>query len=369
VRYVAQSLFAESAFVDDVHQVCQQLCLRNAALLDAYFDQCVQTQPRSIAPLVAFAMQVQNTHPHLFEQIYQRIKVQPTPQNWTDFVARLAICAPLLVQEEDFWQRAHVFQEVIRLWPADQRSSAAIEQIMALARSMFPNQEAMSRMLEVWQQVHANDTTDLVHLLTDEQQREDAAFATDLLLDLFLKAGDLTLLAQLEPRVLNTRWRQAVQMITVLRDFFYATGYIPATEPTSETFQALVQHFDAFHNPEGADMYVVAALQLRTWINQHWLTPLSWTGEVLVKHGRLDAARQLAAKYERLQLGRERLSVEAYIQQSAKDIPVCGVPLNRDYQVIAVRILGTGSAPSDVALLLGPEPTSVSLATSALKYS
>jgi hypothetical protein len=217
---------------------------------------------------------------------------------------------------------------------------------------LFPGDDTVAKAMTTWQQATGGDSTAIDRFLAAPQQGSTISGGPDLLLNLLLDSGNIGLLAQVKQPVLsNARWHLATSMVAQIQDFLDKTRYVVGDNVTIEHFRGLEQRFQAFRDPDGADMFSIAALQLRTWIKPTWLTPLSLIVEVLICRGRFAAARRFASRYSALTVGRERLTVDKYIQQIPKSISVCDTPPSRDFYIIAHHMLGQGSKSCEVELI------------------
>jgi len=347
---VIQSLFTDLASVSDLHTICQQCLPRTPYLLERYLEhtlRAAQTQWLTYD----FRQQIQLDHLPLLANIHQRMNRKEVLATWQTFDAWLTWFAPVLVNEP-VEQRYVLLRQSRQLVSRQKDFTASQEQLIRHARALFPDDDTVAKAVTTWQQALGGDSTAIDRFLVAPQQSSTAPGGPDLLLDLLLAGGNIHLLSQVkQPVLLNARWHLATSMVAQIQDFLDKTRYVVGANVTIQHFHGLEQRFQAFCDPDGADMFSVAALQLRTWITPTWLTPLSLIVEVLINRGRVAAARRFANRYNTLTVGRERLTVNEYIRQMPKSVSVCDTPPSRDFYIIARHMLGQGSNPCEVELI------------------
>jgi hypothetical protein len=251
--------------------------------------------------------------------------------------------------------RRQILLDTWRLFQGNRTHPVIIRQMTDLASALFPDPElAVSRVMFVWQKAMAGNTDTVASFVRDCYDANDSAFPTDLLLDLLLSEPDMQSLSQLRNTALPyARWQRAFHMIVVLMEFTEHCLYRSQESLTNDDLRSLARMLQQQHQPESADMFVVAVLQLRTWTNPRWLTPVAMAAEMLIERGHFDPVERLMQHYRTLELGKARTPFVAYLQEARLHIQEREAPLSCDYLMIAASILGQGSGTNEVLRLYG----------------
>jgi len=196
----------------------------------------------------------------------------------------------------------------------------------------------MDRLPDLWIKLYNHRETGLrkfLEVLLDSASENDP-YVT-IRFNKILRDGPITLLADLNAPIRDPRWAKASQMVKSAHRFMKTIRYSSAARLENQHIEMLRRDFDYQKDPEQADMLAALLKRLLSVTNPHWFSPLVLYVEALVCGGRLEAARELARGYHNLVFGKEKETIEEYINEIGP-IQRSG-PISKDYYLIAKQVI------------------------------
>lgn len=278
-------------------------------------------------------------HPHLRFITYTALKQLNGLNSWRAISAWLSQFR-IELESEDPVERLALLVKGLELLPRDQSREQAVQQLIEYSKALLISDATSQETHRVWHaQCGASANLIKPYLNLCSFVRGGDAYA-NALLDRFISNGKIQELADLTEPLCYTVWQSASVMARILLRFTAAMHMRPSRRVDPEMLSHLSYLFDPERNVDRADMLAASIAVLRKRTPLTYLTILARELEALVLGGHFAEARERAAPYEELRLGRQRLSVEEYINFCKPAVEERSTPISSTYKDIATALLG-----------------------------
>lgn len=337
-------LLCNSKEIEAVHKIWRNLCLNDSHALVRYVVVC-EGLADGFQRIVELFTLLRSTNPdQAIDVALRRAQIQ-LPYGWEVLGPWLTQFAPEIAAFPDI-DALSLLHHSIQHLPKDKTLEDALPIVWPLARTLLGRVNTQSEAHALWRQTCMHSRASLTVYVDYLNQVTEREQLVDELLHNLLNARQVALLAGMSDRAPSARMKMAVLMIDKLITFTGISGFNPKAGITKEDCPALAQQFSYQRDPEQADMLVAALGQLRTWSTPTFLTPLSRQIEAAVHAGQFNLARVLAANTPMITVGKERISVDEYVQRVQMKVRPRNGHISADYINIAKQILGQGRYPT-----------------------